>query len=72
MLRLLPTPLVVAAALAVAGPAAANTYCVSAPGCAGTPTPYVQAALDAAQQHAGADTVRIGAGTFSTNSLGFH
>jgi hypothetical protein len=72
MLRLLALPLAAAAALALAGPVSANTYCVVAPGCSGTPAGDVQAGLGAAQQHAGADTVKIGPGTFTADAQGFH
>jgi len=72
MLKLLALPLAAAAALALAGPASANTYCVAAPGCSGTPAPGVQGALDAAKKHAGADTVRVGPGTFTAGAQGFH
>ena len=71
MLRLLALSLVAAAALALAGPASANTYCVAAPGCAGSPAGDVQSGLNAAQQHAGADTVKVGPGTFTASGLGF-
>jgi hypothetical protein len=73
MLRLLPLPVLAAAVLALAGPAAANTYCVAAPGCSGTNVGGdVQAGLDAAGKHPGDDKVRIGPGTFKTMGLGFH
>ena len=72
MLKLLALPLAAAAALALAGPASANTYCVAAPGCSGTSVGGgVQGALNAAKSHGGADTVQIGAGSFTSNGLGF-
>lgn len=50
--------------------ASANTYCVSDPGCpsGGTVEPDLQTALNDANAHAGADTVRIGPGTFSAGA----
>jgi hypothetical protein len=71
MLRLLALPLAAAAALALAGSASADTYCVAAPGCSGTPVGGVQGGLDAAKKHAGADTVRIGPGSYTASGLGF-
>jgi hypothetical protein len=71
MLRLLALPLAAAAALALAGPASANTYCVAAPGCSGTPAQGVQGALDAAKNHSGPDTVQVGQGTFTSQAQGF-
>ena len=71
MLRLLALPLAAAAALALAGPASANTYCLPAP-CSGTNVGGgVQGALNAAKNHPGADTVQIGAGNFTSNGQGF-
>jgi hypothetical protein len=51
--------------LAVPTIASASTFCVSKPSCVGTSEPNVQAALDAAQLHAGPDAVQIGVGKFS-------
>jgi hypothetical protein len=47
-----------------ATPALAATYCVNAPGCKGTSEPSVQQALNVAGATAGADIIRVGAGTY--------
>jgi hypothetical protein len=61
--RRLPLTALVAtlAALALPGAADADTYCVNESPCLfGAMEPTIQSALDAAEQHPGADTVRIG------------
>jgi hypothetical protein len=55
--------------LAGVAPAAAHTFCVSKPSCAGTTEATIGSALDAASTLAGADTVRVGTGTFAEGPL---
>jgi hypothetical protein len=51
-------------ALACAGGADANTYCVDAPTCGGTAAPGLQEALAAAHDNSGPDRVEIGPGSY--------
>jgi len=65
MLR--PLCIALTAAAILAGPAAADDFCtLGVPGCSNT-YPGVQAALDAASAHPGADRVLLGSGTWIGN-----
>src|SRR4051812_10914444 len=57
----------VATALATAGGASAETYCVAAPGCPGIAVADVQTALTTAAKTAAPDRIEVGAGTFDTS-----
>jgi PKD repeat protein len=65
--RLAIVAALVAAVLAVPAVASADTFCVHNPsGCAGSPQPDLQQALNAAHGNgAGKDTIRLGAGSFT-------
>src|SRR4051794_3800085 len=56
----------VATALATAGGASAETYCVAAPACSGIAVADVQTALTTAAKTAAPDRIEVGPGTFDT------
>jgi hypothetical protein len=56
-----------ATALATAGGASAETYCVAAPGCPGIVVADVQTALTTAAKTAAPDRIEVGPGTFNTS-----
>src|SRR4051812_50015121 len=58
----------VATALATAGGASAETYCVASPGCPGIVVADVQTALTTAAKTAVADRIEVGPGTFDTSN----
>jgi hypothetical protein len=58
--------------LLIPSAASADTFCVSDPGCIGMDEGSdLQAALTAAQNHAGPDRVQIGPGTFLAPAIGY-
>src|SRR4051812_30528510 len=64
----IPAALVIAASLALAGPARADVYCAPKPCSDGTPADTIQQAIDAADAHGGPDVVSIKAGTWNAET----